>query len=124
MSYYGSNSAAEEKGVCMATVEDALEKETLTQIENLMIMEDGSEEKRRATEQVKNLVESQVTLKSQKDEKNHRILDSVIKGVSVGGTLILGCVATLMTFKFEETGSINGFASRKTIQDVMNRPKF
>lgn len=108
----------------MATVEDALEKETLTQIENLMIMEDGSEEKRRATEQVKNLVESQVTLKSQKDEKNHRILDSVIKGVSVGGTLILGCVATLMTFKFEETGSINGFASRKTIQDVMNRPKF
>lgn len=108
----------------MATVEEELEKATLSQIENLMLMEDGSEEKRRATEQLKNLVESQVSIKSQKDDKKHKILETVIKAVSVGGSIALAGVATLMTFKFEETGAINGFASRKTIQDVMSRPKY
>ncbi len=107
----------------MATVEEALEKETLSQIEKLSEMEDGSEAKRRATEQIKNLVDSSATIKSQKTEKKHKIIDMTIKAISVGGGIAVAVITTMMTFKFEETGSITGFASRKVLQDDMN-PKF
>lgn len=123
MLFYGSNSAAMEKGVLMATVEEALEKETLAQIEKLSELEDGSEAKRRATEQIKNLVDSQVSIDSQKAEKKHKIIETSAKVLSVVGGLAVAVVTTMMTFQFEETGSITGFASRKVLQDDMN-PKF
>jgi hypothetical protein len=112
-----------EKGVFMTAVEEALEKETLAQIEKLSTMDDGSEEKRRATEQVKNMVDSQVSVSNQKIEKRHKLGETVLKAVSVVGGLVLAGVTTAMTFRFEETGSITGFASRKSLQDNMN-PKF
>ena len=107
----------------MATVEKALEKETLAQIEKLSELADGSEAKRRATEQIKNLVDSQVSIDSQKAEKKHKIIETSAKVLSVVGGLAVAVVTTMMTFKFEETGSITGFASRKVLQDDMN-PKF
>ena len=105
----------------MATVEEALEKETLTQIEKLSELPDGSEEKRRATEQIKNLVDSQVSINSQKAEKKHKIIETGTKVLSVVGGLAVAVVTTMMTFRFEETGSITGFASRKVLQDDMNQ---
>lgn len=107
----------------MTTVEEALEMETLTQIEKLSELPDGSEEKRRATEQIKNLVDSQVSINSQKAEKKHKIIDTGTKVLSVVGGLAVAVVTTMMTFRFEETGSITGFASRKVLQDDMN-PRF
>ncbi len=104
----------------MSKIDEALEKETLSQIENMAFLDDGTEEKRRATEQVKNLVEAQNTLESTKIDKRNKIAEIGSKLLLGLGSLALGVVTSMMCFQFEETGSVTGFASRNIINRNQN----
>lgn len=103
---------------------EKLDREINTQIENLALMENGTEEKERATQHLTELMKMRETIENDKNaakqSKRFNVADLVVKvlGVGVSGLALISNVwLAVQGFDFEREGSFTS----KTMNNLMSK---
>lgn len=109
---------------------DLLDEQIKMDIENLCLMEAGSEEKGKEVENLTKLyklrIDEDKSERESEDARKKNLIDKVKIGAEVGlGAINLFAVCYWMrkTFKFEETGSITSAAGRGMFNKVLKMIK-
>lgn len=103
---------------------EKLDREIDAQIENLFLLENGTEEKEKATAHLVELMKMKETIENDrataKQSKKFSIADVVVKGLGVcvsGLALVSNVLLAFQGFEFEKTGSFTS----KTMNNLMNK---
>lgn len=103
---------------------EKLDREINTQIENLALMENGTQEKERATQHLTELMKMRETIENDKtaakQSRRFNMADLVVKGVGVvvsGVALVSNVWLAIQGFDFEREGTFTS----KTMNNLMSK---
>lgn len=108
----------------MGDMLEKLDREINTQIENLALMENGTQEKERATQHLTELMRMRATIENDKtaakQSRRFNMADLVVKGVGVvvsGVALVSNVWLAIQGFDFEREGTFTS----KTMNNLMSK---
>lgn len=97
-----------------------------TGIEELSVLESGSDEKQKEVENLTKLyklqIEEEKNEKELEESRKKNFSDKLIAGAQVGISLLgigVGCYWTKRSFKFEETGTLTSTAGRSLLNRML-----
>jgi len=93
------------------TAKEMLERQIETEIQDLAVAEDGPGKKQKI-EGLKDLYEIKIEEEEKKTSSRTKIIDSIVNGVQVVGSLALAAGFTIAGFMFEETGTFTSQSFR------------